>query len=186
LSFFGKKALPFERIFSTFSYLILKTMNSLWIILFLCVLSCESRLNKDVIDGIIRETLKGLPASLWKIPLQKEESCKKSSIGRMCDRFPSDSLEKKRSVCCTPIDTRIVRNALIERGELHLFGGSSFEQLPPVNSVKNQATLNFLPPVKVRKEEFDHTKHCKSYFNGTLHIIGKSTVHNVYHAGNLF
>jgi hypothetical protein len=111
-----------------------------------------------------------------------------NSIGKTTD----SSTNLQRIACCTPSDVRHLFNALFAGNHL-----ISFDQglksdvpktLPAVTSVKKQRKENFNIPFEVRRSKDASNlfqSSCKSYFNGTLHVIGLSTVHNVYHAGNI-
>ena len=106
-----------------------------------------------------------------------------------------------RIVCCTPEDVRHLYNVLFENQKIVGFTdsvnkkkGSDHNLLPSVTSVKKQRKENFNLPLEYRslKATFQDDNRidgknspCKSYFNGTLHVIGASTMHNVYHAGYL-
>lgn len=107
-----------------------------------------------------------------------------------------------RIVCCTPEDVRHLFNVLFEDQKIVGFTDLvnmkkiSDHSLPPVTSVKKQRKENFHLPLESRflnavsEDNFLNNKEknspCKSYFNGTLHVIGASTMHNVYHAGKIF
>ena len=100
-----------------------------------------------------------------------------------------------RIVCCTPEDVRHLYNVLFEDQKVVGFTDLvnqkkiSDHSLPPVTSVKKQRKENFNLPLESRSISPDNLLNqgenspCKSYFNGTLHVIGASTMHNVYHAG---
>jgi hypothetical protein len=161
-------------------------MKRVCIILLLIALVCkisESKNKKEILDEIIRKSVENINHE-WIVPVEAENG--QSKIQKMCDRFVPKRKESNRTACCTPIDTRIVRNVLIHQKELHVFTNTPVGGLPTVDSVKQQATLKFGLPVKSRPEAFDINKHCNNYFNGTLHVIGRSTVHNVYHASKFF
>ncbi len=106
-----------------------------------------------------------------------------------------------RIVCCTPEDVRHLFNVLFEDQKVVGFTDLvnmkkiSDHSLPPVTSVKKQRKENFNLPLESRllnaASEYNiltqgKNSPCKSYFNGTLHVIGASTMHNVYHAGKGF
>jgi hypothetical protein len=161
-------------------------MKRVCIIFLLIALVCrisECKNKKEILDEIIRKSVENINQE-WIVPVESETG--QSKIQKVCDRFVPQRNESKRTACCTPSDVRIVRNVLIHQKELHLFTNSPVGGFPTVDSVKQQATLKFGLPVKSRSEAFDMNKHCKSYFNGTLHVIGRSTVHNVYHASKFF
>lgn len=93
------------------------------------------------------------------------------------------------TICCSPTDTRHIYNVLIEDRKLIFFvkKGSSkpVAVLPPVMSTKRQSHINFNLPIEYREGPLEPDRHCKRYFNGTLHVPGRSTVHNIYHACKL-
>lgn len=128
-----------------------------------------------------------------------------SSINKICEPYNKNNNNNltndiiKRTGCCSPSDVRHIYNAMIQEGKLILFkrpnnnynssnNNNNYNDnnnliLPPVTSVKKMEKDNFNIPINEKYLSFNEKIPCKYYFNGTLHIIGKSTIHNVYHAG---
>jgi hypothetical protein len=113
---------------------------------------------------------------------------KKSSINNICYNLPGDD-HKQRTGCCQPLDVRHLYNVMIEKGKLILFLGDTphthssqnARKIPPVMSIKSQSKSYYNMNVEERYGKMPRDE-CKSYFDGTLHVIGRSTVKNVYHA----
>lgn len=110
-----------------------------------------------------------------------------SLVYKLCDHL-RDRSENERIGCCTPNDVRHLYNVKIFENKLVAFS----------NGIQNNTTKDWVLPwvrsVLPLKRSMDKLsvvfvngplipeKHCKEYFNGTLHFAGRSTVHNVYHA----
>lgn len=57
-------------------------------------------------------------------------------------------------------------------------------KLPDIISIIRQVQHRFNMEVVVVQEDFDPTPHsCTSFFNGTLHVAGRYTTHNLFHVG---
>lgn len=153
-------------------------------LLYILVLSCICFLVEgfplSFLNEVIRETL-------TDESFQHQRTHKKGSISNLCDGLSVDS-EVTRTACCTPKDTRVITDAMLDKGKLFIFSGPpdssrSYETgLPAVNTVKGQGKFDFNLPVEYIHEDMEKSSRCKAYYNGTLHIIGRSTTHNVYHA----
>jgi len=111
-----------------------------------------------------------------------------TEVREIC-RSLRNSEDYRRVGCCVPNDIRHVYNVLIENKKLIFFRPDSSSPglgtLPPVSTVKAQKKQNFNLPIEYRDGPMIPSQHCSRYFNGTLHIPGRSTVHNVYHACKL-
>lgn len=126
----------------------------------------------------------------------------KSSIFHMCDRLqqqahnhaniflpnaknrPNHMDDMHRFSCCAPIDLRHMYNVQILDNKVIFFNGKDAKRdivLPKIKSMKFQRAHFFHMEVEERQKNFD-LKDCKEYFNGTLHVIGRGTVKNVYHS----
>ena len=98
----------------------------------------------------------------------------------------------KRTGCCQPTDVRHLYNVMISKGKMVFFDGTGSKTgskaaiplLPKIKSLKTQHTYEFNMPIE-RTSEFFPPKQCKKIFEGTLHVIGRSTAKNVYHAGKV-
>ena len=53
--------------------------------------------------------------------------------------------------------------------------------LPGIQSVVRRASKEYHIQVEVRNEHFNRTEHCTKYVEGTLHVTGQATTHNLYH-----
>jgi hypothetical protein len=94
--------------------------------------------------------------------------------------------------CCSPTDTRHLFNVMIDHGKFIMFTGnksssltskdSKHHTLTNIKSVKMRRQHDFKMNLEERSESFPSSK-CKNTFHGTLHVIGRGTTHNVYHAG---
>jgi hypothetical protein len=127
--------------------------------------------NKSVID-----TFRNL------IPI----SSSKSSYLHMCDRViqHGHTQDINRFSCCTPVDLRHIYNVQIKDGKVIYFHNSNAKNniiLPKIKSMKYQKAHFFHMEVDERPTSFN-INNCKEYFNGTLHVVGRGTIKNVYHS----
>lgn len=117
---------------------------------------------------------------------------KKSSINELCYNLPLED-HKQRTGCCQPLDVRHLYNVMIEKGKIILFLGDSprthssqnTRKIPPVMSIRTQSKSYFNMDVEERYGKMPRDE-CKAYFDGTLHVLGRSTVKNVYHASKKY
>lgn len=111
-----------------------------------------------------------------------------TEVREVCHNF-LNTADYGRVGCCVPNDIKHLYNVMIENRKLIFFRPDSSSPglgtLPPVSTVKAQKKHNFNLPIEYRDGPLIPSKHCTRYFNGTLHIPGRSTVHNVYHACKL-
>lgn len=94
--------------------------------------------------------------------------------------------DRQRIACVAGRRTRHLYNVLFQSNQIVLFGEKSRLQvaLPHISSSKMQSERKFNLPIAVRPGPFDEKRVCKSYFNGTLIVVKRSSQHNVYHSGN--
>jgi hypothetical protein len=161
---------------------------SLFLVLFLFnYLLIIDSLTQDILNKLLNNPeIIGDLTKEWVTPLRKL-STESSSVETACNRFPVDSKERKRTVCYTSSETRILRNVKMQDNGLTLFNVSLDERtkdpaLHPIASKKPQQTVHFTMKLQYDNRIFDRLRFCKSFYNGTLHIVGKFTTHNVYHA----
>jgi hypothetical protein len=142
-------------------------------------------LNKQkLISAIINTVLVVNSTTVFKSP--EDSKIKYSSMTGVCgDQIDSDTV--KRTACCTPSDVKHLYDVLVHNGKFVLFSDKpqSSVKLPAVTSVKTQQKVNYNVDIEYRNEAFVPLTHCTSYFNGTLHVVGKSTIKNVYHASKI-
>jgi hypothetical protein len=184
---------------------ILFFLQALWVV------SSSEQVILRMLQEVINTTIFHPPTSIdhpfYQIPLSPTnivDNYKYSELQGVC-KHVKDEVDRTRIGCCTPNDVRHLYNAMISKdGKMVMFqkpdtasrtstssslqsfnaiasskpGGSV---LPTISSVKQQAKINFNMPIEYRNEHLDISK-CTRYFNGTLHVIGRSTVKNVYHA----
>ncbi len=134
-------------------------------------------------------TLDSFPYKITLDSRNGRDNFQYSDVQNVCNNVKKDT-DRIRVGCCTPSDVRHIYNVMISQdGKMIIFqnpdsAASSRNNklhLPPVSSVKQQAKINFNIPTEYRSEKLDISK-CTRYFNGTLHVVGRSTVKNVYHA----
>ncbi|RYH28453.1 hypothetical protein EON65_12095 [archaeon] len=113
----------------------------------------------------------------------------RSIVQGLCEPL-SHTSDVTRSSCCSSPRMRHIYNVLFEADKMVLFGGrnqthmnSLPKRLQGVRSYKMQQEIFFNRDIVTRDEEFNPAIQCKTYFEGTLHIIKRSTTHNVYHSG---
>ncbi len=102
-----------------------------------------------------------------------------------CFGSPQDIQE--RMGCCYPTDVKVMHNVMLTRKRLTIFTNESLKEpiaIPPIKSLHSQRPQLFTLPVEIDTGAFPSSK-CKSFFNGTLHVVGRSSALNVYHAGEL-
>lgn len=156
--------------------------------------SNRSSYQQRVLSSVIRQTFENEP-TLRELSLSTQTSTHgnitlhRSSIEQICDRL-TRSHDMGRVICCTPKDNRHLYNVKIENGQFILFDPTipksktnqmDTNVLPPVMTVQRPEKIGFKMPVSYRQAEF-RSEDCKHYINGTLHVVGRSTVNNVYHA----
>ncbi len=107
-----------------------------------------------------------------------------SSLQNICDNAPNNNL-RERTACCSPIDTRVLYNVKIEKDNIVMFVDKNVKtvgnstKLPPILSLlQQQLYTNNLHIIQRSNTE---SAQCKEYLNGTLHVMGKKTTHNLYH-----
>lgn len=116
------------------------------------------------------------------IPIQRSVSV---ALGA-CHHLRASS-DYDRIGCATPNDVRHLYNVKILHGRLVVYlGDDDYNRtqwnLPSVRSIIPRKRQASRLPISFVKGPMIPETHCKSYFNGTLHFTGRSTVHNVYHA----
>lgn len=87
--------------------------------------------------------------------------------------------------CCSSKKVKHIYNVLFENNRMVLFSdqpGLLPRALPPILSYRMRQEHKYSMPIEVRQEAFDPSKHCKEYFPGTLHVVKRSTAHNIYHS----
>jgi hypothetical protein len=101
---------------------------------------------------------------------------------------------KEHLACCEPADVKYLHNARIAGGKIYLHIDHAADgrpanrklrmeklKLPDIVSVHLRAHQKFNMEVIAQTGPF-RTSACTSYFDGTLHVSGRVTAHNVYHA----
>jgi hypothetical protein len=92
--------------------------------------------------------------------------------------------EERRIGCCHKSESQLF-NVMIRNGKFTVFTNAStkmnLQQLPPVRSNKNRHVHEFKMDVQTSSEPF-RRQSCSQFFRGTLHVIGRGTTHNAYHA----
>jgi hypothetical protein len=135
------------------------------------------------LSEVINETLNNVKSLVNTFEINTSQSY----IEEVCMHAIERSM-LQRTGCCTPSDVKHIHNAMFLNKQLVLFNDNSKLHdklnipLPVVTSVRAQQKLNFHVKTIVKTEKFNKL-NCKSFFNGTLHVVGRSTSKNVYHAG---
>ena len=107
----------------------------------------------------------------------------------------------QRVACCQPLDVRYLHNVRVANGafEVERKLNSRVVAQSGTRKLRQHGSIEPLPDIvstvmrekhlfRVNLAEVSGTigpSTCKSYFNGTLHVNGRTTAHNVYHAGTL-
>eukprot|EP01034_Spumella_vulgaris_P037703 gene37703-46514_t len=102
----------------------------------------------------------------------------------LCTDLPGPS----RLACCKPQGIKYLYNVQLDNGKLVLFAGGTGQSfhnvtLPDIPSIVRRKVVNFNLPVERRQGAFNPAK-CKIFINGTLHVFGRSTTNNLFHAFN--
>lgn len=138
----------------------------------------EIQSRQDKVSKALNDTLLNNVQILVKI----EKKSDYSNVLDVCN-VPQDSSLFDRTGCCTPSDVKHLFNVLVQDNKFVLFSEKpKTVRLPAVTSVKTQQKIHLNVPVSSINDKFSTSKQCLKYFNGTLHIVGRSTVKNVYHA----
>ena len=146
--------------------------------------------SQHVLSLIINETLRGTvsappPASLS--PLLSRLSSLQSNPCPLVE-VENSSADAARVGCCEPDDTRYLFNVRVERGKFIVFSNSTTNpkpgalSLPHIITVVSQKRTKRTMDVVERRSDDGEPTGCTSFFRGTLHVGGRSTVQNVYHA----
>jgi hypothetical protein len=116
----------------------------------------------------------------------------------LCSNLPS-AADRTRVACCGTSNGNVLylNNVQISRGKLVFYTGDGASpgssanldgssrlppsQLPPITSLVRRKVTEFRLPLELRASNFTQAK-CTSYFDGTLHVIGRQTTQNLYHA----
>lgn len=158
----------------------------MWVLVLSCfTLSLASLERRMFISLVINQTF---PDGLPSLPgIQPHVPHDRSFVKDICHSLP-DNGDKVRIGCCSTRRMKHAYNVLMEGDAIVLFSGglsnhSLPNMLPPIISYKMQREIKFNLPIKVRNEVFDPARHCKVYFPGTLHVVKRSTTHNIYHSG---
>jgi hypothetical protein len=175
-----------------------------WVIacIILCILSgyvssmrnlIEVGSKQEDISRLIRESLIAYgydPASeahrvahLVKLPEDKSE------IHSMCDRLQFNhehDYDLYRFSCCAPAEVRHLYNVMIADKKIIYYNKDKIQpnhhlSVPKIKSMRLQQAYYFSMEIEESEQAFQRSR-CKSYFNGTLHVIGRGTVKNVYHS----
>ena len=113
-----------------------------------------------------------------------------------------NKIDRERVACCPNVNGGILylHNVQVLNGKIVFFTGRSEHdgrnldgtakypavlKLPPIKSVIRRKVTEFSLPVEVRNQNFP-IADCKSYFNGTLHVIGRQTTQNLYHTSKFY
>lgn len=153
----------------------------------------EIRTKQETISQLIRETLLAYgydPAAeekhvahLVKLPEHNSE------IFSMCNRLQFNhehEYDLYRFSCCAPTEVRHLYNVMIADRKIIYYNKDKIEpnhhlSVPKIKSMRLQQAYYFNMDIVESEQDFQINR-CKSYFNGTLHVIGRGTVKNVYHS----
>lgn len=142
----------------------------------------EIQAHQFKLSKVLNDTLLKHASSFVK----KEKKSEYSSVLDVCN-VPEDSSLFDRTGCCTPSDVKHLFNVLVQDNKFVLFSEKpKTVKLPAVTSVKTQQKIHLNVPVSSINEKYSQSKQCTNYFDGTLHVVGRSTVKNVYHASKYY
>jgi hypothetical protein len=121
-------------------------------------------------------------------PTLVQQSRKLGTVDGICS-----STVEPRLACCEPTDSKYLHNVRFAAGKMyvHVDGppkksrrklrNQKGPSLPDIVSVQNRAKMTFNVEMVEQSGPFREAA-CSSFFNGTLHVNGRVTAHNVYHA----
>lgn len=137
----------------------------------------EIQASQAKLSRALNDTLRNV-----KVLVQREKKSEYSDVLDVCN-MPLNTSLFDRTGCCTPSDVKHLFKVLVSDGKFVLFSEKpKTVKLPAVTSVKTQQKIHLNVPVTSINDKYSKSKQCLNYFNGTLHIVGRSTVKNVYHA----
>lgn len=151
----------------------------------------HSVINETIFTSSTSTSTSSLQDMPYYLPLKSSistSSSKYTEVMNVCDNVKDLSEDAKRTVCCTPHDVRHLHHVKIQKGKFIFFQDPTstaklVTKFPPVSSVKQQNKMDFnMEVMEVKSEAMQPQQHCDKYYDGTLHVIGRSTVKNVYHA----
>ena len=160
-----------------------------WVYCWVILLTNSAKLIRSISVELLLELLTETTVQASSLTQHKlsKNVVNQSIISERCDNY-DDSI-KSRIGCCYPNDAKLLYNVMIEKQRLLVFLPKGNKRmisneelkLPPIKSLQKQATSLFNMEVEVRYDDFPSSL-CKSVYNGTLHVIGRSSANNVYHA----
>ena len=124
--------------------------------------------------------------------MKKSSTYQNNCIKELCTDFKNYYIG-----CCKPIGTRYINNVMIYNKQFITFLLNKKEmknyqcnntilltnnKLPPLLSVISGKIIPFSMNININDSDIYPPKTCKSIFNGTLHIFGRSSTHNLFHA----
>lgn len=110
-----------------------------------------------------------------------------SWMSKPCNRL-LNTTDFDRVLCKSSMDVPHLYNVKLQGGSLVVFledeaaVNNSMWSLPTLSSWTHGKHQTLTVPVVRTVGPMNPTYHCRQYFNGTLHIVGRSSAHNVYHA----
>lgn len=135
-----------------------------------------------LISRLINETLRD-PYYPTREPNFERLELSRSTIADLCQDLPFQ--EKKRQGCCVGHQVKYIYNSKLEFNQITVYNAKeNYKNLPPIQSSQYQQEIRFQLPIKKVNEDFNKA-NCKSFYDGTLHVFKRSTVHNVYHGGRI-
>ena len=146
-------------------------------------------------SSIIADSLKeaiDLSNTTYKYPdiySRKSKYCLKEA-NEMCTGLPGIF----RIGCCKPSNVKILKNVMFKNNKFIMFEGAKhldnkscdseyfdLKPLPALQTVHYRKIFSFSLPLAVQRIPFP-TELCSKMFEGTLHVMGVATVHNLFHA----
>ena len=146
----------------------------------------QEKLNNVIKSALKRSNLAAAIPRTHQHPITSYSNGKlTSSLQNICDNAPNINVSENRTACCSPTDTRVLYNVKVDKRKIVMFTDKSKTPrrndttLPPILSLWRMQ----LQPYKLQLKIENNTEpaQCKEYFDGTLHVMGRKTTHNLYH-----
>lgn len=146
-----------------------------------------------ILSESLREIADAMPLSSFS-PFQLPDEVKSGQVSLLrdsiCSHF-SKNKEELRIGCCKPPSVRYIYNAMLQDNRIVVFNpilstssaSSSTFTLPKIVSVHNRQESFFNMNLEIINDG-NLTHSCKIIKEGTLHVFGKHTTYNLFHALN--
>ena len=145
-----------------------------------------------IIHNVLNDVLNGNAEELNSYSSYLKHFHNRTEIYDICSGLIGEYL----IACCKPSNVKIMENVMVRNGEFHLYAGHRMHRnkstrllsalaLPPISNLYYRQVSKFTMKVNVKYEAL-HADSCKSFFNGTLQVSSRWSIHNLFHACTYF